>query len=171
MVLLHTDFTHHYSTMGLLQSAWFYITMLWLYFTLLESTVLSIWSTSLYFTLQYSTMALLPSTWFYNILPWLYFTPFDSTWLSIGSTSFYFTAHNSTIALLHSIWLFITVPCLYFTLATLLYIIQPWIYFPPLDSIWHSIGSTSFYFTAHNSDIALHHLTPHYCTIPLLHST
>ena len=147
------------------------ITLPWVYFSLLDSTLLCYGSTSLFLNLQYSPFDLLHYTSLYNTLPWVYFTPFDSTWLSIGSTSFYFTAHNSTIALLHSIWLFITVPCLYFTLATLLYIILPWIYFPPLDCIWHSIGSTSFYFTAHNSDIALHHLIPHYCTMPLLHST
>ena len=48
----------HYSTMALLDSTWLYMTLPWLYFTLLCSTSLYHGSTWLYLTLHESTMAL-----------------------------------------------------------------------------------------------------------------
>jgi len=65
--------------MALLHYIRLYITLPWVYFTLLESTLLYHDSTPLY-----STMALLHCTLLYH-----------------GSTPIYFTLHYSTMALLH----------------------------------------------------------------------
>ena len=71
--------------MILLHTSWLYITLPWLYFTLLDSTLVY-----LYFTLDFSTLALLDSTNFYH-----------------GSTSLNLTLQISTMALLHATWLYI----------------------------------------------------------------
>ena len=85
--------------MALLHSSRLYITLPWLYFTLLDSTLLNHGSTSLYKTLHYSSMAQLHFAYLYH-----------------GSTSLYSTLHKSTMALLHSTSLYITLPWLYFNL-------------------------------------------------------
>ena len=89
--------------MILLHTSWLYITLPWLYFTLLDSTLVY-----LYFTLDFSTLALLDSTNFYH-----------------GSTSLNLTLQISTMALLHATWLYISLSYiwLYFTVldSTLLY--------------------------------------------------
>ena len=59
-----------------------YITLPWLYFTLLDSTLLR------------ATMALLDPAQLYITLPWLYFTPLDSALLYHDSTLLYFTLHD-----------------------------------------------------------------------------
>ena len=56
---------------------------------LLHSTLLYISLPWVYFTLLYSTMALLHSYLLYIILPWLYFTLLDSRLLYRGSTLLY----------------------------------------------------------------------------------
>ena len=76
-------------TMAKLHSTWLYITLPWLYFTLLDSASIYHCSTSLYYTLHYSTMALFHTTWLYITLPCLYFTLLYCTSLYHGSTSLY----------------------------------------------------------------------------------
>ena len=81
-----------------------YITLPWIYLTLLDSTILY---HGYYFTvlhLHYSTMALLHSTWLYITQSY-----HGSTWPCLA-------LHYPTMALLHSTWLCITLPWLYFTL-------------------------------------------------------
>ena len=73
--------------MALPYSACLYITLPWLYFTLLDSILLYIGSTSLYLILHYSTMALFHSTWLYITQTLLYYNLLDSTLPYIGSTS------------------------------------------------------------------------------------
>ena len=121
--------------MALLHSTRLYIPIPWLYFTLLNSTLLCHGSTSYYFPLHYSTIALhyfslhkstmvlLHSIRLYITLPRLYFSLQDCTLLYHGSTSIYYTLHYSTLDLLHSTRLYITIPWLYFTLldSTLVY--------------------------------------------------
>jgi len=123
-----------------------YITVPWLYFTLLDSTLIYQGSTSLYVTLHFSTMDLLHSTWLYTTLPWLYFTLLDPTLLYHGSTSFYFTLHYCTKFLLHSTLLYIDLPWLYFTLLDSALHYQG---FTLLDSRLLNHGSTSLYFSLH----------------------
>ena len=103
------------STMALLHSTFLYITLPWLYFTLLESTSLYHRSTSLYLSLHYSTMALHLSSLLNISLPWLYFTQLFLPWLYM---------HYSTMVLLNSTWLYSTLSWLYFCLlySTLIYI-------------------------------------------------
>ena len=79
MALFQT--TRLYITTARLHSTRLYIRLPWLYFTLLDSTLLYNGSTSIYYTLYYSTMALLQSPRLYITLPWLYFTLLDSTLL------------------------------------------------------------------------------------------
>ena len=90
-----------------------YINLQWLYFTLLDPTLLFHG-----YTLLYSTLLNLPS---------LNFTPLESTAFYHSSTSMYFTLHYSNIALLHSTSLYITLSSLYFTLlhSTSLYTTLP----------------------------------------------
>ena len=92
--------------MALLHSTRLYITLPWLYFTLLDSTLLFLGL----------TMALLHSTRLNFTIPWLYFTLLDSMNVYHSSTSLYLTLNNSSMDLLHSTWLYINVPCLYFIL-------------------------------------------------------
>ena len=86
MAILHSITLYE---MDLHHSTRHYITLPWLYFTLLDSTLLHNESTSLYLTLHYSTMALLHSTGLYIPLPWINFTLLDSTLLHHVSTSLY----------------------------------------------------------------------------------
>ena len=105
--------TLRYSTMALLHS-------------ILDSILLYIGSTSLYITLPsfyftlldttLLTMALIHSTWIDRTLHWLYFTLLDSTLLYVGSTSLYLTLNYSTFGLPHSTWFYITLQNLFFTL-------------------------------------------------------
>ena len=127
--------------MALLHSSWLYITLLWLYFSPLDSTLFYSGSTSLYLNLHHSTLGLLHSTSPQIILPSLYFTLLDLTLLYHGS-------------ILYSTWLYIT---------------PPWLYFSLLDStlLYHS--STSLYLI-HYSILALLHSTLLYITLALLHS-
>ena len=146
-----------YSTLPYHGPTSFYFTLPWLYFILLDSTVLYITlsgSTSLYFTLHYPIMALLyssflypcmalyHSTLFYIIPPWVYFTLLDCTLLYHGSTSLYFTLRYRTLAQYSS---------LYFTLLNF--------------TLLHP-GSTSLYLILHYSTVALFHCTIrfHGCT-------
>ena len=120
-------FTPHYSTIVRLDCSLLYINLPWLYFTLLQSTLLYHGSTSFYFTLHYPTIPLLQSTLLcislprlyftlYMTLQWLHFTVLDSTLFFHGSTSVYFALHYSTMDLLQCTGLYITLPWLYFTL-------------------------------------------------------
>ena len=98
-------FALNYCTMALLHSIliyiihlWFYfITLPWIYFTLLDST-LPCPGSSFCFTVHYSTKALLHATLLYITLPWLYFILLDSKLLYHSYTSLYFTLlyHGST---------------------------------------------------------------------------
>ena len=54
VALLHSMWLH-YSTVVQLQSTWLYITLPWLYFTLLDCTLLYHGSTSVYFTLYHGS--------------------------------------------------------------------------------------------------------------------
>ena len=71
-------FTLHYYTSALLHSTSQYITLPWLYFTLLGSILLYHSITPLYFIVYYSTMVLCHSTFIYITLKWLHFTLHDS---------------------------------------------------------------------------------------------
>ena len=84
--------------MALLHSTSLYITLPWLYFSLLASTLLYHGSTSLYLTR--STLLYYGSTSLNLTLPSPYFILLDSTLLYHGSTSFCFSLHYSTMALL-----------------------------------------------------------------------
>ena len=75
--------------MALLHSTWLYITLPWLYFTPLDSTLLYHGSTSLYLTIYLSTIALLHSISLYTLV-------------NHSSTSLCLTLHYSIMALLHS---------------------------------------------------------------------
>ena len=100
------DWTAYY---GSTHSTWLYITLPWLHFSPLESTLLYYGSISLYVTLLHSTSLL-------TVLPWFYFTLLDSILVYIGSTSLYFSPHNSQcMALLYSTWFYITLHWLYIT--------------------------------------------------------
>ena len=112
--------------MALLHSTFFYISLPWHYFTLHHPTMALLYSSLLYwlyFTLLDSTLLYHGSTLLYITLPWLYH---DSTLPKDGSTSLYFSLHYSTMALLDSTLLYITLPWLYLTLpdSTLLYVIN-----------------------------------------------
>ena len=104
--------TLHYSTMAPLHPSWIYIIVSWLNFTLLDLYITLPW---LYLTLLDSpafyhkstlclalllfTIALLHCTWLYTTLPWFSFTLyFTLPWL-------YFTLCDSTLGLVHSTWL------------------------------------------------------------------
>ena len=161
----------HYSTMALLHSTLLYLP--WLYFTLLDST----------------------------LLLWLYLGLLHSTLLYHGSTTIYLTLHYSTMVLLHSTWTLLlcplldstrlytlldSLPWLYFTLLRL-YITLPWLYFTLLDSLHYStmallhstrlyIHSTMalFYFTLlwlyiHSTKALSSVYIRLYITLPLLH--
>ena len=69
--------TLHTSTLALLHTTWLYITVPWLYFTLLDSTLLYIGSTSLYLTLHYSNMALLTVRNLWSCDDWKGYSPED----------------------------------------------------------------------------------------------
>ena len=71
--------------MALLHSTRLFINLPWLYFTLLDSTLLYHGSTPLYLTIHNTTLALLHSTRLYITLPWLYFILLDFTLLYHGS--------------------------------------------------------------------------------------
>ena len=123
--------------MDVLDSTRIYITLPWLCFSLLDSTLLYHGSTSTYYTQHYSTMTILRFTRLYITLQWLYFTVYlylilhYSTMVLLHSTSLYITLHQSTMAinftrldsillyhdLLHSTRLYITLQWLYFTLV------------------------------------------------------
>ena len=75
--------------MALVHSTLFYITLPWLYFTLLDYTLLYLGSSLIYFTLFWFYFTLLYSTIFYN-----------------GSPSLYFTLHWLYFTLLYSILLY-----------------------------------------------------------------
>ena len=114
-------------------------------------------STRLYLTLPWHYFTLYSSL--YITLPWLYFTQLYSTYLYHGSTSRYFSLHYSTMALLH---------------CTLLYLTLPWLYFTLLYSTLLYHGCASLYFTLHCSTSIVStslHVTQHYSTMDLLHST
>ena len=117
--------------MALLHSTWFYINLPWLYFTLLDSTLLYYCSASLYLTQHFSTMPLPHSTW--------------PSFLYRSSRPFYLTLHYATIVVLHSAWLYILVQLF----LTWIYICLAWLYFTVLDSTLLHIGSASLfqYFT------------------------
>ena len=162
-----------YSTIALFHCTRVYITLSWLYFTLLDSTLLckallhSTWlytilyhrTLSLYLSLCYCTMALHHSTWPYATLPWPYLIP-QSTRLYINVQWFYFNLPNSILlyhrstslylvllysimALLYSTWLYVTLPWPYVHNSTRLYINLPWFYFNLPDSTLLYHGSTS----------------------------
>ena len=163
-----------------------YITVLWIYFTVLNSTLLYYWSTSFCLTLHYFTMVLLHSTWFYVTLarlyftlPWLYFTLLDSTLLYYSSTSLYLTLHHtlmalvpSTVLLIGSTSLQVILPGFCMTHSTFLHHLIPQystmalIYVPLLY-----YGSTSFCLTLHYSTMALLHCIWFYITIAVVHCT
>ena len=145
--------------MALLQSTWLYMTLPWVYFTLLHSTFLYQGPTSL--ALHYSTMALLYSTSLYITLSWLYFTVLHSTLLYLVSILLHFTLLDSTLLYHGFILLDSTFYC---TLAhdhvlDSVYITLPWLYFTLVDFTWFYHGSTSFYFILHFSTEALRHST------------
>ena len=83
---------------------------------LLHSTLLYISLPWVYFTLLYSTMALLHSYLLYIILPWLYFTLHYSTLLLITLPWLYFTLLDSRLLYRGSTLLYIILPWLYLTL-------------------------------------------------------
>ena len=97
-------------------STWFYITLLWLYFTVHDSTLFCHNSTLLYLTLLCFYFSLLDSTLIYigctslyllyKILQWLCFTLLDSTLVCYGSTSLYLSPHYPSMAVVHSTWLY-----------------------------------------------------------------
>ena len=90
-------------TTALLHSIWPYITLPWIYFSLLDSTSFYIGSTSLYFTLfDCTSLYQLPTSFYFTLL-------------YHGSTSLYSTLLPSTIGPLHSTWLYIS----YFPIALL----------------------------------------------------
>ena len=146
--------------MALLHSTWLYNTLQWLYFTLLECTLLYHGSTSLYVTLHHSSIALLTlleSSAFYHsssslclnlyiTIPWLYFTV-------------YLTLNYSTMALLHSTWLYTTLQFLYFTLLdfTSLFHGSTSLFLNLYIILYH--GCTLLYLTLHYSIMALFNLT------------
>ena len=150
--------------MALLHYIWLYITLPWLYFTLLDSTLHYHGSTSLYVTLRYTTMALLDSTSLYIIVPWLIFTLLDSPLLYHGSTSLY----TSLYCILP--WLYITlldVYTLHFNGSTSLYTaFYHSLYLDPHYSTIVLLRSTALY----HSSTSLHmYLTLHYSNNALLH--
>jgi len=73
--------------MALLHSSTLYITLPWLYFTVLDSTLHYHDSPSLYWILHFSTNALLHSTRLYITLPWCYFNLHCST-MALHDTTF-----------------------------------------------------------------------------------
>ena len=83
---------------------------------LLHSTLLHISLSWVYFTLLYSTMALLHSYLLYIILPWLYFTLHYSTLLLITLPWLYFTLLDSRLLYRGSTLMYIILPWLYLTL-------------------------------------------------------
>ena len=87
--------------MAVLDSTRIYITLPWLYFTLLDSTLVNHRSTSLYYTLHYYTMPPLHTNGLYVTLTCLYFTVLDSTLPYHGTTLLYYTLHSPTMAVLH----------------------------------------------------------------------
>ena len=125
--------------MALFHFTLLYITLPWLYFILLSSTVALLHSTVLYCTLLYhGSTSLNFSLHLVYSMVLLY-----PTLLFHGSTSLYFTLHYSSMALLHSTWF---------------HIMQPWFYFTPLYSTFLYPVSTSLSITVHYSTMALHHL-------------
>ena len=122
--------------MDVLHSTRLYILLPWLYFSLLDSTLLHHGSTSLYWTLNHSTAALLHSTRLFVTLPWLYFTLHCSS----------MTLHLTTL-------LYEGLTSLYFDINL------PWLSFTILVSTSHLNASTSLYLTLHHSPMALLHST------------
>ena len=124
------------------------ITPPWVYFTLLDSTLLYNHSTSLYLTQRYHTLALYSS---------LYFTLLNSTFLHNGCTSLYgtlpwlnLTLRYQKIALLQS---------------TLAYITLLWLYLTLLYSTLFYHSSTSFYVSLLHSKLLYHGSTSLPCSI------
>ena len=152
--------------MALHYSSWLYITLPWLYFTLLYSIMALLHSTWLYitllvyFTVHYSTLALLHFTSFHIILAWLYLTLLVSALLYYGSTwldpwylstrtllnSLHFILHYSTMAHF-ALYLTLHYTTLVLLDSTSLYVIVQWLYFTVLHSTKFYHGSTWFYFT------------------------
>ena len=141
--------------MALLHCTWFYITLPWLYFTLLHSILLYNGSTSPYFNLHYSI---------YHGFTWLHLTILDTT---VALHSILFTLHYSTVALLHSTLHFSTMALLH---ATWHYITLPWLYFTVHYSTLLYHGSISLYFTLLHFTLVYHGSTQHYTTMDLHHS-
>ena len=155
-------------TTTLLHSIWPYITLPWIYFSLLDSTSTLdlLHSTSLYLTvhhstnslllstLHYCTMALLHFTRHYCFLQLAHFTPHDSTLTTFPSL--YFTLHYSTMVELHYTWLYVTTMAL-------------------LHSTWYCITLSWLYPSLYVLDSTLfYHSSILYTTwlyITLLHST
>ena len=86
MALLYLNL--HNSTKTILLSTGPYITLPWIYFNLLDSSLLN---HKLYFTLLDSTLLYYASISLYIILQWLYFNLLHSTLLYHGFTSLYIT--------------------------------------------------------------------------------
>ena len=124
------------------EGTFLYVTLPWLYFTLLHSTLLYQGCTWLHIILPWFCLTLLDSTLYgstllYITLPWLYLTLLDSTLLDLPY--------------LYLILLYITLPWVYLTLHYFTMALH--------DSTLLYHGSTSLYFSLH------------YSTIPLLHSS
>ena len=97
----------------------------WLYFSILDSTILYHGFTSLSLTLLPSTIPLFHSTSLHITAPWLYFILLHSTWLYITLPWLYYTQFDSKLlfTLFHSTGfyhgstsLYLTLPLLYITL-------------------------------------------------------
>ena len=117
-----------------------YCLLPWVYFTILDSTCITLPLFKLHSTCLYITLPWLYFT-LYCLLPWLYLT---LPWTLLHSTAFH---HNfltlPCMTLLHCTWPFLTLPCM-----ALLHCTWPFL---------SMHGSTSLY------------LTLHYSTMPLLH--
>ena len=150
MALFHSIslyFSLHSSTMAQLQATLLYISLPWLYLTILNSKFL--YFTLLDYTILYHGSISLSLS---IPLPWLYFTLLSSTLLYHGSSYF---------NVLHTKLLYHGSTLLYFPLLySPFYIFLPWLYFIILCFTLLYHGSTSLYFTLHFSNMAL------YITLP-----
>ena len=156
--------------MAILYSTRLYIILPWVYFTLLDTTLLYLGSTSMYWILHYPTMALPHSSRHYITLPWLYYTLYYTTMAPLpltilchgssylrhttlststllhstsiyhGVTWLYYTQHQSTMVLLDS-----TMVLLDFTTLFLTTRVQIALYFTLLVSTLLYHGSTSLF--------------------------
>ena len=148
--------------MALLHCTWLHNTLPWLYFTIVNSKLHHIGSTTLHWSLHNFTMALLASTWLYITLHWL-------------STSLYFTPHNCSMVLLHCTWFYITLHWLHalhfiwlyllYTGSTSLYLTLHLLYFTLLNITLVYHGSMSLCLTLHYSTMAIFHSTWLYITL------